>query len=83
MSASPWPPERDWIKASEIGEYLYCQRAWWYHLRDVASANVRELAQGSRHHASHGRGLRLAGLQRLLATVLIVAALLLLLTRLM
>lgn len=75
--------ERQWIRASEIGEYLYCQRAWWYRLQDAASANVRELAIGTQHHAQHGRGLRWAGALRWLAILLIAAALLLFLSRLL
>jgi hypothetical protein len=73
--------ERQWIRASEIGEYLYCQRAWWYRLQDAASANVRELARGTQYHAQHGRWLRWAALLRWLAIVLIAVALLLLFTR--
>jgi hypothetical protein len=67
-----------WIKASEIGEYLYCQRAWWYRLQGAATANVEELAWGSAQHARHGRGLRAAGWQRALAVALLALAALLL-----
>jgi hypothetical protein len=67
-----------WIKASEIGEYLYCQRAWWYRLQGAPSANVRELREGGAYHARHGRGVRRLGWQRLLAYALIAAALVLL-----
>jgi hypothetical protein len=63
-----------WIKASEIGEYLYCQRAWWYRLQGESSANVQELALGSQTHARHGWGLRRVGLQRLAAYALIALA---------
>jgi CRISPR/Cas system-associated exonuclease Cas4 (RecB family) len=66
-----------WIKASEIGEYLYCQRAWWYRLQGAASANVEELAFGSRQHARHGRGLQLVIWQRVFAALLLAAALIL------
>ncbi|MCP4425520.1 MAG: hypothetical protein GY803_13585 [Chloroflexi bacterium] len=47
------------IQASEIANYVYCRRAW--HLRQMkghASQNVRELADGRRHHQAHGRSLR-------------------------
>jgi CRISPR/Cas system-associated exonuclease Cas4 (RecB family) len=45
-----------WIKASEIGEYLYCQRAWWLRRElGVHSQNVRELEAGSQYHEAHGR----------------------------
>jgi hypothetical protein len=63
-----------WIKASEIGEYLYCQRAWWYRLQGAASANVQELAEGSRQHNRHGRGLQRLAWQRTLAYALIATA---------
>lgn len=68
-----------WIKASEIGEYLYCQRSWWYRLQGAQSANVRELRLGSAQHARHGGALRLVFWQRGLAFVLLGLALLLLL----
>lgn len=67
-----------WIKASEIGEYLYCQRAWWFRLQGAASANVEELSLGGAHHARHGRGVRRLGWQRGLAYVLVLMALALL-----
>jgi len=63
-----------WIKASEIGEYLYCQRAWWYRLQGAESANVQELAQGTQLHARHGQGLKRVAWQRLLAYALIILA---------
>lgn len=46
----------NWIRASEIGDYLYCRRSWWLkRSRGITSTNVRELAQGSRHHQAHGQ----------------------------
>ena len=45
-----------WIRASEIGDYLYCRRSWWLkRSRGVASQNVRELKRGSQHHQEHGQ----------------------------
>lgn len=45
-----------WIKASEIGEYVYCSRAWHLrHQRGEAMGNVRELENGRFHHKKHGR----------------------------
>lgn len=67
-----------WIKASEIGEYLYCQRAWWLRLQGAASANVQELAEGTRQHARHGRGWQLARGLRVVAAGLALVALVLL-----
>lgn len=45
-----------WIRASEIGEYVYCRRAWWLRQkRGAESQNVRELAAGTHHHQRHNR----------------------------
>ena len=45
-----------WIRASEIGDYLYCRRSWWLKRnRGAASQNVRELRQGAQHHKTHGK----------------------------
>jgi len=66
--------DQRWIKASEIGEYQYCRRAWWYRLQGAQSANAPELALGTRQHARHGRGLRLVAWQRLAALGMIVLA---------
>ena len=70
-----------WIKASEIGEYLYCQRAWWYRMQGAQSANARALEAGTLAHVRHGRGLRSVFWLRLAAFGLVVLALLLLVTQ--
>lgn len=67
-------PPRQWIKASEIGEYLYCRRAWWYRLQGVPSANQAALQAGTLAHAAHGRGLRQAAALRLLALAMALLA---------
>lgn len=67
-----------WIKASEFGEYVYCQRAWWYRLQGAASQNAQELSHGAEWHTRHGWGLRLVTLQRFFAYALIALAILLL-----
>jgi len=42
------------IKASDLGTYLYCQRAWWYQEQGYPSANTRALAEGTQSHSQHG-----------------------------
>lgn len=66
------------IKASEIGSYLYCRRAWWYRQSGLESANQAELAAGTELHRQHGRQVLAAGLQRTLAYFILLAALVML-----
>ena len=60
-------PKMKTIRASEIGSFLYCQRAWWYQLRGEPSENTAELAGGSKIHESHGRAVLATGCLRILA----------------
>ncbi len=66
------------IRASEIGSYLFCQRAWWYQSRGVESQNQAELAGGTAYHHEHGRRVFFAGLLRLAGWALLLAAVVLL-----
>jgi hypothetical protein len=60
-----------WIRASEISNYVYCRRAWWLQrARGYASANVREMSQGVQYHQQHGRLLLQAVWGRRLAIAL-------------
>jgi len=43
------------LRASEIGAYLFCQRAWWYAKSGFPSENQAEMAAGSQIHSEHGR----------------------------
>lgn len=62
------------ISASEIGNFLYCQRSWGYQRQGIESTNVEQLAQGSRFHQMHGRQFQRANRTRLLAILLFLAA---------
>ena len=66
------------IRASEIGTYLFCRRAWWYTMQGVPSENRQELAGGSAFHHRHGRQVVRVGLIRLVAWLILLAALTLL-----
>lgn len=65
------------IRASEIGSYIYCQRAWWYQKQGITSGNLAEIAQGSELHERHGRRVVTSGCLRVVAYALILLALLL------
>ncbi len=65
------------IRASEIGEYVYCHRAWWLgRVIGVENANRTELEAGIARHQAHGRTVRLALIMRQAAIVLVLAAVL-------
>jgi hypothetical protein len=64
------------IRASEIGSYLYCRRAWRYRKDGVESENQAELAAGTELHRQHGRKALSALLLRTFGMVLLLAAVL-------
>jgi hypothetical protein len=66
------------IRASEIGAYLYCQRAWWFQRQGYLSENQAELAEGSELHYRHARRVMVSGFLRLLAYALFLLALVIL-----
>jgi CRISPR/Cas system-associated exonuclease Cas4 (RecB family) len=66
------------IRSSDIGNYLYCRRAWWYRKQGFESENQAELAAGTQIHRQHGRKVVASGLTRSLGLILLFAALVLL-----
>jgi len=66
------------IRSSDIGNYLYCHRAWWYRRQGFESENQTELASGTELHRKHGRKVLAAGLMRTVGFLLLLLALVLL-----
>ena len=66
------------IRSSDIGNYLYCRRAWWYRKQGLESENQAELAAGTDLHHRHGRQVLASSLNRTLGLILLLAALVLL-----
>ena len=62
------------IRASEIGSYLYCRRAWWYTKQGVESDNQSEMNAGTTLHRQHGRKVLAAGVTRTFGLLLLLLA---------
>jgi hypothetical protein len=62
------------IRASEIGEYDYCSRAWWYkHVAKVAPGREvsGRLEHGRQEHRRHGAAVALSVRLRVVGVVLL------------
>ena len=66
------------IRSSEIGNYLYCRRAWWYRKQGIESENRTEMAVGTQLHQKHGRQVLASSLTRSAGLILLLIALALL-----
>lgn len=61
------------IRASEIGSFLFCQRAWWYQRQGLESANQEEIYAGSQLHRAHSRRVLASGILRGMAFLMLLA----------
>jgi hypothetical protein len=66
------------IRASELGTYLYCKRAWWYQKQGYQPNNQRELSAGTRIHSQNTRLVMVSGCTRILAYIAFMIAIILL-----
>jgi hypothetical protein len=63
------------IRASEIGEYEYCARAWWLgRVLGRERENQQALAAGRARHVRHGRGVALSVFLQRVGLILVLAA---------
>lgn len=68
------------IRASEIGQYAYCARAWWLsRVHGHRSTNVVALRRGEEQHRIHVQAVHRTNLLRRVAQSLLVLAAILLL----
>lgn len=63
------------IRASEIGTFVFCARAWWLErVEGVESDNADERRAGDALHAAHGRRVWAATWLRRVALAMLIAA---------
>ena len=67
---------KDFVRASGMGEYVFCARAWWLRREGVRPTRGGESrAAGTRWHESHGRSVARAKRLRIVAVVCVYLAL--------
>jgi CRISPR/Cas system-associated exonuclease Cas4 (RecB family) len=74
-TGTPKSDESRVIRASEIGEFIYCHRAWWLgRVKGVENANRAQMDAGVVRHRAHGQTVRRAELLQRAALVLALLA---------
>ena len=70
--------ERSLVRASDIGLWTYCHRAWWLAtVKQVPHQNPAILQQGSAMHRAHGQSVQRAKSLQRMAQLLFALALIL------
>jgi hypothetical protein len=62
------------LRASEIVQFVFCRRAWWYTKHGHPSAYEERHTAGAGWHRSHGRTVFIAGCLRVLGYAFLFAA---------
>ena len=62
------------IRASELGIFLYCARAWWYQQRGMNPQNEGEIDAGNLYHRQHGQRVLVAGLMKFVGWLALLSA---------
>jgi hypothetical protein len=70
--------EHRYIRASELGSYVFCKRSWYLARRNAPSRLGAERDRGTQFHHQHGQTVRSAAIAGRLATWCAVAAVILL-----
>ncbi len=65
------------IRASELGTYQFCNRAWWYQLQGYKSDHQVELSRGAELHTRHFYRLTATGCLQAVAYSLVLFAIIL------
>jgi hypothetical protein len=70
--------DRSLVRASDIGAWAYCRRAWYLaHVRGVAHSRPEILQRGTEAHTQHGQQVRRAGTMQRIGLWLIITGVIL------
>ena len=65
------------IKASELGSYAFCKRAWYYQNQGEHNANQAALSEGTRLHGKQARQVAASLILFVLGLLILLAVLIL------
>ena len=68
----------EYVKASELGNYVYCPRAWWLNFNGK-SVVTEYMMQGTAEHNTLAKNIETFNTRKILAWVLIVGGILIIL----
>ena len=68
----------EYISASEIGNYLFCQRAWWYRLHGALNSQQEVMDAGTAAHEELSQSVKSIAFGTRLARQLIIVGMILL-----
>ncbi len=73
------PKDRSYVRASDIGAWSFCNRAWWLaRVQKAPHERPQQLDWGDQSHADHGRLMSRAQRLRRIGITLLVGGLILL-----
>jgi hypothetical protein len=67
--------DEGWVAASELGDWAYCERAWWFARRRVSTLAAPALERGAAQHDTVARVARQVERRQRLSVVLLLAGL--------
>jgi len=65
------------LRASEIGMFAYCERAWGYVQRGEISSNAEQISAGSARHRAHAAAFKSTRIVRIIGMLLLFTGLVL------
>ena len=65
------------VKASEIGEYIYCQRGWWLRFNEYITGSTPSMDEGIKKHNELSQNIESFSTKKILAISLIILGLIL------